>query len=99
MCICVCACGSVFEGEFALKKMSRMLLRAWIYIRTHRMNNLVEVKRFCPSIRCRTSIKQDVESTHSTVMLFNGMYVDRSEPIGTMPVLLHLLRNDMAELM
>ena len=89
----------MYGSRFALKKMSRMLLRAWIYIRTHRMNNLVEAKRFCPSIGCITSIKQGVESTRSTAMLFNGMYVDRSEPIGTMPVLLHLLRNDMAELM
>ena len=89
----------MFASKFALNKMSIMLPRAWIYIRTHRMNNLVEAKRFCPSIGCITSIKQGVESTHSTVMLFNGMYVDHIEPIGTMPVLLHLLRNNMAELM
>jgi len=30
-------------------------------------------------------------------MLFNGMYVDRSEPIGNMRVLLHLLQEDHTE--
>lgn len=34
---------------------------------------------------------------HSTVMLFNGMYVDCSEPIGTMPMLLHLLQEHHME--
>ena len=82
----------MYGSRFALKKMSRMLLRAWIYIRPQRLNKVVGSKRFYPSIGCITSIKQGVESTRSTAMLFNGMYVDRSEPIGTMPVLLHSLQ-------
>lgn len=56
------------------------------------MNNLVKAKRLCLFIGCTILIKQDVKSMASTIMLLNGMYVDRSEPIGNMPVLLHLLQ-------
>lgn len=54
------------------------------------MNNLVEAEGFCPFIGRILLIKQVVESTNSTVMLSDGMYVDRSEPTGNMPVPLHL---------
>lgn len=60
------------------------------------MNNLVEAKRFCPFIGCTIPIKQDVKSMASTIMLFDGMYVDRSEPVGNMPVRLHLQEDHTA---
>ncbi|KEQ74030.1 hypothetical protein M436DRAFT_63368 [Aureobasidium namibiae CBS 147.97] len=59
--------------------------------------DVFETKRFRPLIGCILPIKQDAESTNSTVMLFDSIYVDRSEPIGSMPVPLHLLQEDHTE--